>query len=369
MHKTHIVSIGKASPPYKFSQAEVVNFMIKAHDFDDTEARKLRILYRASAIDYRYSVLPDYSIGAGKALFPEDVSKGAMPGTSARMGLYSQHAPVLAVEAATSCLAERHTSPSAITHLITVSCTGMYAPGLDIDLMDRLELNTQVQRFSINFMGCYAAFNALKLADAICKADASAQVLVVCVELCTLHFQRSTLNDYLMANSIFADGAAALLLKSQQEGSPGISLEGFHSDLARQGHKDMAWHIGDLGFEMRLSAYVPEIIRQQADGLVKQLLRRFHIDIPSVEYFAVHPGGKKILEAVEKSLQISSAQNRFAYDVLRNFGNMSSVTVLFVLHQIWQQARQASHQGASILSMSFGPGLTIESALMRLYHD
>jgi predicted naringenin-chalcone synthase len=131
----------------------------------------------------------------------------------------------------------------------------------------------------------------------------------------------------------------------------------------------MAWHIGDLGFEMRLSAYVPEIIRQQADGLVKQLLRRFHIDIPSVEYFAVHPGGKKILEAVEKSLQISSAQNRFAYDVLRNFGNMSSVTVLFVLHQIWQQARQASHQGASILSMSFGPGLTIESALMRLYHD
>src|SRR5699024_10541350 len=147
-----------------------------------------------------------------------------------------------------------------ITHLITVSCTGMYAPGLDIEIVQEARLSPSVKRTAINFMGCYAAFNAIKVGDAICKAEAEARVLIVCVELCSIHFQKKKDDDNILSNALFGDGAAAIVLQSTPPQAASLALERFHCDLSFEGKQEMAWHIGDHGFEMRLSAYVPDMI-------------------------------------------------------------------------------------------------------------
>jgi predicted naringenin-chalcone synthase len=252
-----------------------------------------------------------------------------------------------------------------VTHLIVVCCTGMYAPGLDIELVENLGLPTTVQRTCITFMGCYAAFNALKVADAFCCKEEKAKVLIVCVELCSLHFQKTVSDDNFLANALFADGAAAVFVEAEPSTSSRLKLEAFYNDLAPEGTNDMAWTIGSAGFEMRLSSYVPDIIKKGIGSFTQHLLEKISRQTSDVKYFAIHPGGKKILTAIEEALELKREQTQAAFDVLKRFGNMSSPTVLFVLKEIFSKL-SASDDDARILSFAFGPGLTMESMLLKV---
>ncbi|MEQ9412403.1 MAG: type III polyketide synthase, partial [Cyclobacteriaceae bacterium] len=255
-----------------------------------------------------------------------------------------------------------------ITHLIVVSCTGMFAPGLDLSLVDELQLSSTIQRTSINFMGCYAAFNAIRVADSFCAQNSTAKVLIVCTELCSIHFQKENTEDNKLANALFADGSAALLIESSPRKNKSLKIGKSFCDIAPDGADDMAWSIGDFGFEMKLSNYVPEVIRQGIKSLTASLLTSNHIKKSDIDYYAIHPGGKKILETVEDELGLKKSDNRFSYSVMKKYGNMSSPTVLFVLQEIYQQLSVQDHN-KKILSFGFGPGLTLESLILSVeYH-
>ena len=367
--KSYICSIGTANPPHRIPQMQVADFMAAAHQLDEQGSRKLKALYRVSGITQRYSVLEDYIRQNGDYTFyPNTPTLEPFPTVQQRMEVYRRHAVDLSEQAVRNCLGQlRSVQLQDLTHLITVSCTGMYAPGLDIELVERLELNSCVQRTAVNFMGCYAAFNAIKLADAICKADPTAKVMLVCTEICTIHFQKEAEQDHLVSNALFGDGAAAVLMQGQPCQEVSLELQSFHCDLAPAGKRDMAWHIGDTGFEMTLSSYVPDLIKNGIRQLTDKLLQGLKTTISEIRLFAIHPGGRRILEVIEQELGMSRDDNRFAYRVLQNFGNMSSATVLFVLKEL-MQSLTVREQNEPVLSFAFGPGLTLESMLLKVHY-
>jgi predicted naringenin-chalcone synthase len=365
---SYLSAIGTANPSHRLPQAQIGEFMARALQFDDAATRKLRALYRMSGIGHRYTVLPDYGRSSGDfTFFPNTTDLEPFPSVGARMREYRREALPLAAAAAESCLSQApEITANSLTHLISVSCTGMYAPGLDIELVNKLGLQPNVQRTCVNFMGCYAAFNALKLADAICRADADARVLVVCTELCTLHFQKHHEEDHLVSNALFGDGAAAALVLGRPSGTrPHLALEAFHCGLEPDGHADMAWHVNDFGFEMTLSSYVPKLIQKGIRRLTDDLLRQLPVKLTDVKHFAIHPGGRRILETIEKELNLAPTDNAPAYKVLREYGNMSSATVLYVLRELLSGFTSAD-AGAPVLSFAFGPGLTLEAMLLRV---
>ena len=363
---SYITAIGTANPENRFSQEIIGEFMLRAMDLHNGDERKLKAIFRASGIQYRHSVLDDYGKQAGFRFFADTPGLEPFPSTERRLQVFRQHALGVSV-AAFKDMRRFHPDLTSdqVTHLMVVCCTGMYAPGLDIELVKALSLRSGVQRTAINFMGCHAAFNALKIADAICKSTPGSKVLIICTELCSLHFQRKGSEDNLLANALFADGSAALLVESESSGTLKLKLEEFHSELAPEGETDMAWTIGDLGFEMRLSAFVPDLIRKGVGELVSGLLGKTSVGLSAIKYFAIHPGGKRILEAIEAELNIDAQQNEAAWTVLRNYGNMSSPTVVFVLREIVNRLN-GNDQGERILSMAFGPGLTLESMILRI---
>jgi predicted naringenin-chalcone synthase len=170
------------------------------------------------------------------------------------MDIYNKKAPLLSIDAIRNCLHEK-IQPKEITHLITVSCTGMSAPGLDLQVMELMELNRNIFRTSINFMGCYAAIHALKIADAFCKVDKTAKVMIVCTELCTLHFQRETTMDNIASSLLFGDGSSAVLVTSDEADGDGLYIDRFYSEIIPKGKRDMAWELSSSGFLMTLSGY------------------------------------------------------------------------------------------------------------------
>ncbi|MFZ6011144.1 MAG: type III polyketide synthase [Bacteroidota bacterium] len=363
---SYITAIGTANPRHRFSQETIADFMLKTMQFNNGESRKLKTIFKASGIDYRYSVLEDYGKLSNFTFYPEPDETETFPSTVDRLKIFRQNALALSVASVHELMnSSSHVVPKDITHLIVVCCTGMYAPGLDIDLVRELNLSSSVQRTCITFMGCYAAFNALKVADAFCHHDPKAKVLIVCTELCSLHFQRTATDDNILANALFADGSASVLVESQTDKPLKLALENFHSDLAVNGAQDMAWTVGDLGFEMKLSAYVPDIIRGGIATLANSLLAKISKKLSDIRHFAIHPGGKKILEVIESELGITKDQNRAAYDVLKNYGNMSSPTILFVLKEIIGKLK-TENRGERILSFAFGPGLTLESMVLKI---
>ncbi|WP_255474149.1 type III polyketide synthase [Pontibacter qinzhouensis] len=367
--KSYLCAIGTANPPHVIPQMQVADFMAAALQFDEPQTRKLKALYRVSGIGQRYSVLEDYTRSNGAFTFyPNTPDLEPFPTVQQRMDVYREHAVTLSEAAVRNCLQAAPAFQAAdITHLITVSCTGMYAPGLDIELVERLALSPSVQRTAVNFMGCYAAFNALKLADAICKADAAANVMMVCTELCTIHFQKNAAHDQLVSNALFGDGAAAVLLQGQPCTELSLELQSFHCDLAPAGKRDMAWHIGDTGFEMTLSSYVPDLIKNGIKQLTERLLLGLKTTISEINLFAIHPGGRRILEVIEQELGMPRYHNRFAYQVLQEFGNMSSATVLFVLKSL-MESLTLKDKNEPVLSFAFGPGLTLESMLLKVHY-
>ncbi len=338
--------------------------MVRHLGHSEEVSKMIQLLYRASGINYRHSVIEDFGREIGNySFFPNNQELEPFPSVSVRMNLYKQNAVELAINAIHDCISLNEARQ--ITHLVTVSCTGMYAPGIDIEIIERLGLSTNIQRTSINFMGCYAAFNALKVADALIKSQPDSKVLLVAVELCSIHLLKNTSEDSLLSNALFGDGAAAVYLT----GNPsGISLElaSFYTDIDSRGKDAMAWHISDFGFEMTLSSEVPNVIKEGIGELTRKLLDKIGLKVRDIAHFAIHPGGKRILQVIEEELALSKAQNEPAYQILKNFGNMSSPTVLFVIKAIMEQLTTAN-SGENILSFAFGPGLTLESMLLKVH--
>jgi len=361
---SYITAIGVANPPNRITQSAIADFMVQAMQLSNNDERKLKALFRASGISYRYSVLDDYARSSDFTFYPNNIKHG-LPGTKARGELYRKHAPALSADAIRQALNKTTLTARDITHLITISCTGMYAPGLDIDLIKLLGMRADVQRTCINFMGCYAAFNGLRLATSFCAADASAKVLIVCTELCSIHFQNQNSEDNLLANALFADGAAAMVVEATPRPGINLNLIKFHSELAFEGEHDMAWQIGDFGFEMQLSAYVPNIINSGIRTLAETLLNNTGYSLKEINYFAPHPGGLKILNAIEQALEVSKQQHAHAYRVLQHYGNMSSPTVVFVLLEL-MKTLSPTDDAKTIMSFAFGPGLTLESMLLKI---
>jgi alpha-pyrone synthase len=361
-----ITAIATANPAHLFRQQDIASFMQRTMQLNEQDSRKLTVLFKASGIETRYSMLEDYGKTGDFTFFSDLDSFEPFPSTKKRNDAYQQYAPLLSTAAANKALLQSGIEAKEITHLVTVSCTGSYAPGLDVDLVEALQLPLSVQRTNIHFMGCYAAFNALKVADAFCRINKEVKVLVVCTELCTLHFQKQNSEDNLLANALFADGSAAIVVEASAT-KKSLVLTGMYSELAPQGIKEMAWAIGDWGFEMRLSSYVPDVIRNGIKALTHKLIKSLNLSQDDIRHYAIHPGGKKILETIEQELGLSKEQNKWAYHVLKNYGNMSSPTVLFVLKEIFDRLEQ-NNDKENLISFAFGPGLTLESMLFKYQH-
>ena len=349
---SYITAIETALPPYCHTQEAFTDFFSNATD-DAIIKRKIHIISKKSGINTRYSVLPDYSVAPGDFTFYEKhKSLDPAPSLSKRMAVYKEEAVLLSI-AAIHKIKNFEEIKQSITHIITVTCTGLFAPGLDIELIRALDLNANINRSSINFMGCNAAILALKNADTVCKSNADAKVLIVCTELCTLHFQKRYDDDYLLSNMLFGDGCAAVLITSQ----PGmIKLGLFNSLILHKGYHDMAWQLSETGFIMNLTSYVSGLIKEN----IQVMLDSITIDPAKINHWAIHPGGKKIVDDFFEVLHIDPAKASASYDVLRDYGNMSSPTVLFVLKQVIENNPSAK-KGESIFSAAFGPGLSIET--------
>lgn len=355
-----IVSIGTAVPEYRHEQEKIFEFLSRVYAINETEKRKLKFLYKYSGIKNRYSVLNDYSLPASEwKFFIPTENLEPFPSIEKRMKSFREHAAPLSLKAINNCLNDFQDQH--ITHLITVSCTGMSAPGLDLELMELLNLPATTWRTSVNFMGCYAAIHALKLADVICRSDRKANVLIVCVELCSLHFQKRYDADNISSGILFGDGAAAVLVSGNSE-LEGMKIEHFYSSVSLKNKQEMVWEMSSTGFLLTLSGYIPELIEEDFGGFVNEALDGTGLKKEDITHWCIHPGGKKILEAVHNSLQFTNGQLQDCYDVLNDYGNMSSPTVLFVLKRI--QLALNDQQRNNIFGAAFGPGLTLESFVL-----
>jgi len=360
-----IGTIATALPPRVAMQDEAAELAPRfCGEPDRRQARMLRLLYRKSGVRKRHTVavrgdhgslaerIPYYPLATG----PEDLG----PTTSDRMGWYAEESPPLALEAARSALDQSGVGADAITHLVTVSCTGFDSPGVDAHLIETLGLDRGVARTHVGFMGCHGALNGLRVASAF-AADPSARVLMCAVELCSLHFAYGWDEEMLVANTLFADGAAALVGGGDHDaGDPTRWRVAANGSFFMPDSQDaMTWSIGDHGFRMTLSAQVPELIRTNLRGWLTEWLDEQGVTLDDIGSWAVHPGGPRILDAVEAALDLDDEALRISRETLREHGNMSSPTVLFILERMIRE-------GASrpCVALAFGPGLVVEAALL-----
>ena len=359
-----IISIGTAVPAFRHKQDDILHFMQHIYAMNEADKRKLKFLYHQSSIEYRHSVIPDYSRNIPEwKFYPHSENLEPFPSLEQRMTWYNKYAAPLSVDAIRECLGNK-INHKEITHLITVSCTGMSAPGLDLQVMELMDLPKHIFRTSVNFMGCYAAIHAMKLADAICNSEKNAKVLIVATELCTLHFQKEATPDNIASSLLFADGAAAAVITSNEYLAEGINFKNFYSEVLPQGKKDMAWELSSTGFLMTLSGYVPNLIEEDFEVLTQHALQKNGLQKNNITDWCIHPGGKKILEAIHKSLRLTNGELNESYEILRQYGNMSSATILFVLKKIFDKAGHQKKK--TIFGAAFGPGLTMETLVATI---
>ncbi|MGB9036865.1 MAG: type III polyketide synthase [Paeniglutamicibacter sp.] len=336
--------------------------------------RLISTSFDSAQISTRHTAVTEFTtetVAENPLFFDADSGLLLSPSTKERNEVFVATAPGLYIESAHKALeACPDLGPGDVTHVVTVSCTGFYNPGPDYQLVRALGLRPSTQRYHLGFMGCYAAFPALRAAKSFCEADPEAVVLVVCAELCSIHVRSSNDPDTIMGSALFADGAAAAIVTARPHAGTGLRLDHFETVLTPVGEEAMAWNIGDEGFEMVLGTYVPHIIDDHIIGALEPLLARdgsLGPDYADIEHWGIHPGGRAILDRVQKRLELRDEQLMPARRVLNDYGNMSSATVMFVLKDIMDEnlSRDAA-SGQRVCSMAFGPGLTVETALMTL---
>ncbi|MEC5183996.1 alpha-pyrone synthase [Cryobacterium sp. MP_3.1] len=403
-------------PPTVLVQEQVRDIFAAQPGLSRLAQRLVTASFNLSGIDTRHTVIEELTLDSQAPepqFFDAATQRLLVPGTRVRNELYIEQATKLFVEAGRRALAAcPGLDASDITHVVTVSCTGFYAPGPDYMLVRELGLAPSTQRYHLGFMGCYAAMPALRTAKQFVLADPSAVVLVVSAELCSLHLRTSSDPDTIVASSLFSDGAAAGIVSSRAPvaGETALNLDHFETVITPVGEGDMAWKIGDEGFEMVLSSYVPHIIDEHIESALAPLFGRdesltlalaagvvAEADAVTVQaqeqqsqsvdgggspgqvltaattgsalstaiaHWAIHPGGRSILDKTEAKLGLTEAQLVPSRETLRTNGNMSSATILFVMKEILEGA--ATADGDRVCAMAFGPGLTVESGLMTV---
>lgn len=371
-------SLQTVVPPTVLVQDEVREVFAAQPGLNRLAQRIVSTSFRLSGIERRHTVIAELTLERASedpVFFDAHSGELLLPGTKTRNDLYTDALPGLILEAAGRALESAEgVEIGDVTHVITVSCTGFYAPGPDFQLARDLGLPADVQRYHLGFMGCYASMPALRAAAQFCAADPDAVVLVVSAELCTLHVRSSNDPDTIVASSLFSDGVAAGIVSNRAPtGAPAFRLDAFETVVTPVGEEAMAWTIGDRGFEMVLSSYVPHIIGDHIEGALGPLfsgeeqLRTALADGDAsarVDHWAIHPGGRDILDRVQERLGLSEVQLEPSRETLRDYGNMSSATVLFVLKNILE--REGVSDGDRVAAMAFGPGLTVESALFTV---
>jgi predicted naringenin-chalcone synthase len=351
-------------PPISYPQTEIAAVLKKTIAQGDRRTEKIiHHLYAQSGIEQRSCVVVDFLPDAPLGIFYDREQEVFLcPSTGARNDLYTTAARGMFADIAQNAFAATPGfGPAGLTHLITVSCTGFFQPGPDFAILERLGLHANVERYHLGFMGCYAAFPALRMAKAFCEANPDAVVLVVCLELCSLHVQWTSGMDDLIAGTVFADGASAAIVSSRNPIGPALKLDAFASAIAPAEEADMAWTIGNEGFRMRLSSYVPQIVEENVEEAIQPVLAKVGKSAKDIDHWAVHPGGRAILDKAEKGLALPPDALAASREVLRMCGNMSSATILFVLKELMTRGIAPEE---TVLAMAFGPGLTIETAML-----
>lgn len=356
-----VLGLGTAVPERSISQADSAR-MNELFCVDERDRRRVRLLHRHSGVQSRGSVLLESETGPIEErqdfLPPQHAAEDAGPTTAARMERYEAHAPPLAARAARAALEDAGLAPEEITQSITVSCTGFFAPGLDARLIEDLGLPRTVGRTHVGFQGCHGAQNGLRVANALATADPGAVVLVTAVELCTLHVAYGWDSERTVANGLFADGAAALV--GTAGAGKGWRLAASGTVLLADSPQALQWRIGDHGFAMSLAPELPRLIERHLRGWLEEWLGTQGLSSEQVGSWAVHPGGPRVLDAVESALALPPEATAVSRDVLAEHGNMSSATVLFVLERL----RRADAPRPCV-ALGFGPGLAIEATLFR----
>ncbi len=359
----YIHGIGTAVPTQAYTQDYALAFMREHVATTRRAAITLQRIYRHSGIHKRHSVIEELAPGAPSGpFFDADEARLLNPSTQVRNAIYAEVSAPLWTMAATRAMQQASVKPADITHVVTASCTGFFAPGPETHLVKALNLSPRTQAFHLGFMGCYAAFPALRLAQMIAAADAQATVLIVCLELCTLHLQFTEDTDALLSASLFADGAGAAIVRAAPPPAnrPAFRVQALSTARTPIGEEDMRWTIGDTGFDMTLSSRVPVLIERY----LREVLAPYAISdgvYPDWDIWAVHPGGRAILDAVQSAGVVPDAALAASRDTLREFGNMSSATIWFVLQRIMQQVEDPG----SVIAMAFGPGLTVETGVLE----
>jgi len=352
MPEAFINRIATANPPHDVHDT----FLRFGEQMLKGDNRRLALFGRMaerSGIAHRYSVLAPGGNDAG--VDAEGFYRlGAFPDTATRMKKFEACAPGLAVEAVEKLLAGE--DRSRITHVIVTSCTGLSAPGIDLELVERCGLPPSVERTMVGFMGCYAAINALKLARHIVRSEPSARVLAVNLELCTLHLHETAELEEILSFLLFADGCAAALVTADPVG---VEMNSFRAALVPDTRELIRWHIREQGFDMVLSGAVPGAIRTALSESRDEILGGAN----DIDLWAVHPGGRTVLDAVEQAFALPPAALTASRAVLNDYGNMSSGTVMFVLDRLMRADDGAGLRGCA---MSFGPGLVAETMMFRM---
>jgi predicted naringenin-chalcone synthase len=366
MSAVGILGIGTAVPAYALDQGEAARFASLLSSHDDDQTRLVGALYRRSGVRQRHLSFLDAQPRGGEtapelqSLFHETRSGDTCrlgPTTATRMAFYAELSAPLAERAARCALEEAAVPAASITHLVTISCTGFIAPGVDVALMTQLGLDSRIERVHVGFMGCQGALNALRVARALVRAS-NARVLLCAVELCALHFQYSAEPDAVVANSLFSDGAAAAVLAAtDSEGH--WRLAGNGAGLVPDSLDAMTWTVGNHGFKMTLSPRVPGLIEERLAPWMGAWLEQHGLAVGDVRSWAIHPGGTRIVSSAEKSLGLGASAGAVAREVLAEHGNMSSPTVLFVLKRLMERGSPRP-----CVALAFGPGLSIETALL-----
>lgn len=342
-----IISLATGLPPYQYRQMDLHD-----HCLPYLNSPRAKAIYAAAEIETRYSVLSTSDFFA------------AAPGTKARNDLYLEAARLLGVDTISRVLAQTNLKPTDIDHFIVTSCTGLDTPGLDVMLAGELGMRSDLRRSALIGMGCYAGVTALDRAMLELAARPASHVLVLALEFCTLQFQLGHKLDDMVAGALFGDGLAAVVIGPETTASssrPPHLLETMtYNDYQTQDL--MGVHLSDTGFQIRLATRVPKLLRQIVPELVADFLQRAGLKLTDIRFWGIHPGGAKILDYLETALELEPEALCYSRQVLRNYGNMSSATIFFVLEAILQQGQP--HPGDYALLLAFGPGLTVELCLL-----
>ena len=369
-----ILSLGTALPQFQFTQEQAADWLAHSLRANPAKARWIRAICAGSGIETRSFCIPDGLNSSDESIFAPHKSPSEAATTSERMELFRRMAPPLAVEAGRAALAQLSASSNrsisreteSITHLILVTCTGFFAPGLDIAISEQLNLSPNVERIQIGFMGCSALFNAWRTAAAIVAGARAARVLIVCVEVCSIHLQPSLKRQHLISAALFSDGAGACVIGAPTADAPGrVRLMSFYSRIKPDTENEMTWKIGDHGFALHLSPRIPDHLARAAPPGLGQLFP----DGQQPELWAIHPGGKAIVDQLVETFNLAPEDTDASLQTLRRVGNLSSATMVFVLRELLEQLEKTPRGpgGLDGVAMGFGPGLVLEMA--RLWFE